>query len=124
MDGVPLASDWIGFPTLYYLPFPQSVSEIQFIRGGSSLLYGPEPAPAINFVTKRPPPGAPWELYTEQVGGPYGLYTTYNVIEEAVGALEFRLECSYAHSDGQRDHSASDIWQSLPRIPTRRASAP
>jgi Fe(3+) dicitrate transport protein len=111
MDGVPLASDWIGFPTLYYLPFPQSVSEIQFIRGGSSLLYGPEPAPAINFVTKRPPPGLPGELYTEQVGGPYGLYTTYNVIEEAAGPLEFRLDGGYAHSDGQRDHSASDIWQ-------------
>jgi hypothetical protein len=39
-------SDWIGFPTLYYLPLPQSIREIQFIRGGSSLLYGPEPAPA------------------------------------------------------------------------------
>jgi outer membrane receptor protein involved in Fe transport len=45
-DGLPLMSDWIGFPTLYYLPLPQSISEIQFIRGGSSLLYGPEPAPA------------------------------------------------------------------------------
>ena len=52
-DGIPLASDWIGFPTLYYLPVPQSVSEIQEIRGGSSLLYGPEPAPAINFVSRR-----------------------------------------------------------------------
>src|ERR1700686_1903587 len=50
MDGVPLASDWIGFPTLYFLPLPQSVSEIQLIRGGSSLLYGPEAAPAVNFV--------------------------------------------------------------------------
>ena len=37
-DGLPLMSDWIGFPTLYYLPLPQSISEIQFIRGGSSLL--------------------------------------------------------------------------------------
>jgi hypothetical protein len=33
-DGLPLMSDWIGFPTLYYLPLPQSISEIQFIRGG------------------------------------------------------------------------------------------
>jgi len=31
-DGLPLMSDWIGFPTLYYLPLPQSISEIQFIR--------------------------------------------------------------------------------------------
>ena len=44
-DRVPLATDWIGFPTLYYTPLPQSISEIQVIRGGSSLLYGPEPAP-------------------------------------------------------------------------------
>jgi Fe(3+) dicitrate transport protein len=33
-DGLPLMSDWIGFPTLYYLPLPQSIKEIQFIRGG------------------------------------------------------------------------------------------
>jgi hypothetical protein len=38
-DGLPLMSDWIGFPTLYYLPLPQSIREIQFIRGGNSLLY-------------------------------------------------------------------------------------
>ena len=50
MDGAPLMSDWIGFPTLYYLPFPQSVSEIQFIRGGNSLLYGPAPAISRSIV--------------------------------------------------------------------------
>ncbi len=111
MDGIPLMSDWIGFPTLYYLPFPQSVNEIQFIRGGSSLLYGPEPAPAINFVTKRPPAGSTGDFYTEQLGGAYGLYTTYNVIEEAAGPLEFRLDGGYSRADGQRDHSAYDLWQ-------------
>jgi Fe(3+) dicitrate transport protein len=79
MDGVPLASDWIGFPTLYFLPLPQSVSEIQLIRSGSSLLYGPEPAPAVNFVTRHPVPGSPWSFYTEQIGGSDGLYSTYNV---------------------------------------------
>jgi hypothetical protein len=67
MDGVPLASDWIGFPTLYFLPVPQSVTEIQEIRGGSSLLYGPQPAPAVNYVTRRPDPGSPWHFYTEQI---------------------------------------------------------
>jgi Fe(3+) dicitrate transport protein len=112
MDGVPLMSDWIGFPTLYYLPLPQAVSEIQLIRGGSSLLYGPEPAPAINFVTKHPEPGSPWHFYTEQVGGPNGLYSTYNVLQEAMGPVEFRLDGGYVRSDGQRDHSDYDLWQS------------
>ena len=75
MNGLPLMSEWIGFPTLYYQPFPQSVSEIQFIRGGNSLLYGPEPAPAVNFITKRPKPGSPLGAYLEGVGGAYGYYS-------------------------------------------------
>jgi len=112
MDGVPLASDWIGFPTLYFLPVPQSVTEIQEIRGGSSLLYGPQPAPAVNYVTRRPDPGSPWHFYTEQIGGSDGLYQTYNVIEEAIGPVEFRLDGFYARSDGQRDNSQYDQWQS------------
>jgi len=110
-DGLPLMSDWIGFPTLYYLPFPQSIKEIQFIRGGNSLLYGPEPAPVVNFITKYPEPGSPWNFYTEQIGGGYEYYSTYNVIQEAMGPLEFRLDGGYARADGQRNNSQYDIWQ-------------
>jgi Fe(3+) dicitrate transport protein len=111
MDGVPLASDWIGFPTLYFLPLPQSVSQIDFIRGGGSLLYGPEPAPAVNFMTRHPAPGSPWNFYTEQIGGANGLYSTYNVIQEASGPFEVRLDGGYVRTDGQRDNSWYDLWQ-------------
>ena len=64
-DGIPISTDWIGFPTLYYMPLPQSLAEVQLIRGGSSLLYGPNPAPAVNLVSKRPDahqPGAEGSL--------------------------------------------------------------
>jgi hypothetical protein len=54
----------------------------------------------VNFVTKHPEPGSPWNFYTEQVGGPYGLYSTYNVIQEAVGPLEVRLDGGYVRTDG------------------------
>jgi len=110
-DGIPVTTDWIGFPTLYYLPLPQSVSEIQEIRGGSSLLYGPEPAPAINFTSNRPAPGSPWNGYTQQIGGANGLYETYNVIQEASGPVELRLEGGYVRSDGQRENSWYNLWQ-------------
>ena len=111
MDGIPLASDWIGFPTLYFLPIPQTISQIDFIRGGSSLLYGPEPAPAINFVTKHPEPGTPWNAYLEQLGGPYGFYSSYGAVQEASGPVEVRMDAGYVHSDGQRDNSWYDLWQ-------------
>ncbi len=111
-DGLPIMTDWIGFPTLYYTPLAQSVSEIQLIRGGSSLLYGPEPAPAINYVTRHPEPGSPFHFSTEQVGGGYGLYSTFNVLEGTSEPTEYRADFGYVHSEGQRDNSRSDLFQS------------
>lgn len=110
-DGLPLMSEWIGFPTLYYQPFPQSVSEIQLIRGGSSLLYGPEPAPAVNFVSRRPAPGSPWQTYMEAVAGSDGFYSGYGSVQEATGPFEMRIDGGYQHSDGQRNNGEYDIWQ-------------
>lgn len=110
-DGIPIASDWIGFPTVYYMPLPQSLSEVQLIRGGSSLIYGPEPAPAVNLVSRRPTPGEPMTGYTEQVGGSHGLYQTYNVLEGTSGAFEYRAEAGYARADGERDNSQYDQGQ-------------
>src|SRR3982751_3163861 len=101
MDGIPLMAEWIGFPTLYYQPFPQTVSEIQLIRGGSSLLYGPEPAPAVNFVTRHPAPGTPWSAYLEQAGGADGYYSSYASVQQAAGKFEMRLDGGYQQSDGQ-----------------------
>lgn len=110
-DGLPLMADFIGFPTLYYTPVPQSVSEIQVIRGGSSLLYGPEPAPAINFVTKHPAPGTPWNAYFEQTGGAFGFYNTYGAVQEANGPIEARFDADYQHYDGQRNNGQYDLFQ-------------
>ncbi|HEX8281673.1 MAG TPA: TonB-dependent receptor plug domain-containing protein, partial [Chthoniobacterales bacterium] len=110
-DGIPLMAEWIGFPTLYYVPVPQSVSEIQVIRGGSSLLYGPQPAPAINYVTKRPAPGSPWSAYAEAVGGPDDTYSTYGSVENGSGPLEFRMDGYYRTSDTQREFNSYDLWQ-------------
>jgi Fe(3+) dicitrate transport protein len=111
-DGLPIQSDWIGFPTLFYVPLPQSVSEVQTIRGGSSLLYGPEPAPAINFVSRRPDPHGPTlSGSTEHVAGSDGLYSTYNMLQGAQGGWEYRADFGYVRSDGARDNSASQVRQ-------------
>ncbi|GLQ46469.1 TonB-dependent receptor [Dyella lipolytica] len=110
-DGIPLEGDWIGFPTLYAFPMTQSLSEVQLIRGGSSLLYGPEPAPVINLVSKRPAPGTPLTVTTEQVVGEHGLFSSYNVIERNQGAWAFRADAGYVHSDGTRANDGSQNRQ-------------
>ena len=104
-DGIPVTTDWIGFPTLYYMPLPQSISEVQLIRGGSSLLYGPEPAPVVNFVSRRPTPGEPVNGYSENVIGSHGLFSSYNAIEGSSGTWEYRVDGYYRSYDGQRDNA-------------------
>jgi Fe(3+) dicitrate transport protein len=110
-DGIPLEGDWIGFPTLYAFPMTQGLSEVQLIRGGSSLLYGPEPAPVINMVSKRPAPGTPLTVSTENVVGEHGLFSSYNVIERNQGAWAFRADAGYVHSDGTRANDGSQNRQ-------------
>ena len=110
-DGLPISTDWIGFPTLYYMPLPQSLAEVQLIRGGNSLIYGPNPAPAVNLVSKRPAADQPFGGYTENVVGSNGLFSTYNTVEGSSGAFSGRVNFGYVKNDGQRDNGHSRITQ-------------
>ena len=99
-DGIPMEMDWIGFPTLYYIPVPESIGQVQMIRGGSGLLYGPEPEPVINFISKSPT--AKTEATTQQVGGSDGLYSTFNSVSGSAGPAGFLADFSHRQSNGQR----------------------
>ena len=110
-DGIPISTDWIGFPTLYYMPLPQSLAEVQLIRGGSSLLYGPEPAPAVNLVSKRPAADQPLGAYTENTMGSDGLVSTYNTVEGSSGNFSARADLGYVRSEGQRQNGQSRTTQ-------------
>ncbi|HEV2595865.1 MAG TPA: TonB-dependent receptor [Sphingomicrobium sp.] len=110
-DGIPISTDWIGFPTLYDMPLPQSLAEVQLIRGGSSLLYGPEPAPAVNLVPRRPAANQPLGAYTENTIGSDGLFSTYNTFEGSRGDFSARVNFGDVRSNGQRDNARSRTTQ-------------
>jgi Fe(3+) dicitrate transport protein len=102
-DAIPVALDWIGFPTNYYLPVPQTIASVQMIRGGSGLLYGPEPQPVINFVSRQP---AAHTLAgtTEQVGGSDALFSSFNVVSGTSGEWGYLADYSHRQSTGERDN--------------------
>jgi Fe(3+) dicitrate transport protein len=104
-DGVPISSDWIGFPTLYYLPVPQTLASIQMIRGGSGLLYGPQPQPVINYVS-RAPGAEPLAGTSEQVGGSDALFSSFNRLDGSGSALGYLADYSHRRSSGQRPNGA------------------
>jgi Fe(3+) dicitrate transport protein len=99
-DGIPMEMDWIGYPTLYYIPVPGTIREVQMIRGGSGLLYGPEPEPVINFVSRAPSSKGTATL--QQAGGGDGLYSTFDSISGPAGRWRYLADFSHRQSDGQR----------------------
>lgn len=107
-DGIPLEGDWIGYPTLYVFPLPQTIAQVQMIRGGSSLLYGPEPAPTINLVSKKPSE-KPLAGYSENVVGNNGMFATFNQLSGTQGAWDFLADAHYRNNDGQRDNGDSRL---------------
>ena len=106
-DGIPMEMDWIGYPTLYYIPVPETISQVQMIRGGSGLLYGPEPEPVINFVSREPSPTRTGTL--QQVGGDDGLYSTFDSISGPAGPVRYLADFSHRQSNGQRANGDYDL---------------
>jgi Fe(3+) dicitrate transport protein len=106
-DGIPMEMDWIGYPTLYYIPDPQTISQVQMIRGGSGLLYGPEPEPVINFVSKEPSPTTTGTI--QQVGGSDGLYSSFGSISGPAGPAGYLADFSHRQSNGQRQNGDYDL---------------
>ncbi len=74
-DGVPIQADMFGYPESYYVPPLESIDRLEFIHGGASLLYGPQPGGALNFITKQPPTDTPFSGYTESSFGDDELFS-------------------------------------------------
>ena len=109
LDGIPLMSDWIGYPTIYTLPLPQQISEVQLIRGGSSLLYGPEPPPVVNMVSRKPIADRKLGGYAEAVVGSNGLIGLFNQLSGTSGNWDYLADAHYRSSDGERDNGDSTL---------------
>lgn len=53
-DAIPAVPDMYSYPAAYYIPPLELVERVEFIRGASGLLYGPQPGGAINYVMRGP----------------------------------------------------------------------
>ena len=109
LDGIPLEGDWVGFPTVYTFPLPQTLSEVQLIRGGSSLLYGPEPPPVVNLISRKPVADRPLAGYTEEIVGNNGMVGTFNQLSGTSNDWDYLIDAHYRKDDGQRDNGDSRL---------------
>ncbi|MDX2227202.1 MAG: TonB-dependent receptor [Verrucomicrobiae bacterium] len=108
-DGIPIQNSLFGYPTAYYSTPLQLVEKIEFIRGGSALLYGPQPGPVINYVTKDPAAHRAWSVESEHVMGSYGLYNTFTKVSGTSGEVGYAVSYVHDQSDNDRIHSGYGI---------------
>jgi len=110
-NGIPLASDPVGYPMLYYIPPAQRVDRVEFIRGGAGLLYGPQLGPVINFVTTRADPANLGRSITsEQAAGSDGLLSTYNEFGWGDGTYGVYAQFDHRQADGERPNADFGVF--------------
>jgi Fe(3+) dicitrate transport protein len=88
-DGIPIVADLFGYPEAYYTPLLQTVDHIDFIRGGSGLLYGPQPGGALNYVTKKPDTEHSLLVHSDNAFGQDNYYSTYESVTGSLGPVGY-----------------------------------
>ncbi len=101
-DGIPLHADPFGYPEAYFTPPLDVVDRSEFVRGGGSLMYGPQPAGALNYVTHQPRRDREFSGRSQHVFGSDNLYSTYNAVDGTVGRLGYLAYFNHRESDGFR----------------------
>jgi Fe(3+) dicitrate transport protein len=88
-DGIPIHADPFGYPEAYYTPPLDTVDRIEFIRGGGSLMYGPQPGGAFNYVTYLPQRESPFAFRTQNIYGSDELFSSYSAVDGTIGQLGY-----------------------------------
>ncbi|MCG6117120.1 MAG: TonB-dependent receptor [Aquimonas sp.] len=109
VDGIPVLADWFGYPTLYFSPPAQQIESLDFIRGGSGLLYGPQPGPVVNLLRRAPDAGAGMRGRVDLAAGSEGLRTGYAELAGGSGRGGWLLDAYASDRDGERPNSGSSV---------------
>jgi Fe(3+) dicitrate transport protein len=105
-DGLPIHADQFGYPEAYYTPPLDTVDRIEFLHGGASLQYGPQPGGALNYITHRPRTDKKFSLRTQHVIGDDDLYSTFSSADGTVGKLGYYTYFNHRETDGFRSSNS------------------
>jgi Fe(3+) dicitrate transport protein len=101
-DGIPIHADPFGYPEAYYTPPLDTVDRLEFVRGGASLMYGPQPGGSLNYVTHRPRTDKEFSFRTLNVFGTDDLYNNFTSVDGTVGRLGYYAYFNHRQADGFR----------------------
>jgi len=104
-DGIPVSPDMYSYPAAYYVPPSESLSSVELVRGGASLVYGPQPGAALNFVTRLPRRDAPIQATSKWTYGSFDQLTTYNTLQGTEGRVGYLVDFARNQMSGFRERN-------------------
>ena len=110
-NGYDISSDVFGYPEAYYNPPLEAVENIELVRGGASLQFGPQFGGMLNYVLKRENKRK-FSFETQNAVGSYNLMSSYNSIGGTINKFSY---FAYNHSrsaDGWRENSKYKVRNS------------
>ena len=104
-NGYDISADVLGYPENYYTPPSEALSQIQILRGASSLQYGTQFGGLINFQLKEIPSFKKLEVQSNQTVGSFGFFNTFNRIGLNKGKFSLNSYANYKKGNGFRENS-------------------
>lgn len=101
-DGIPIDADQFGYPEAYYTPPLDTVDRIEFYRGGASLMFGPQPGGALNFITHRPRQDRPFSFGSAHTFGSDAYYSSFSYIDGTIDRIGYYGYYNHRETDGFR----------------------
>jgi len=105
-DGIPFVLDMFGYPTVYYQPPFEAIDRLEYTRGGSSLLYGPQPGGSLNYVTHLPTRDRVFTASTQHVFGSDNLYNTFSRVDGTSGRVGYLAYFDHRQGDSFREKNS------------------
>lgn len=104
-NGYDISADALGYPESYYSPASQAIERIEVVRGAASLQYGTQFGGFINFRFKKPVQDKKIQFVTQQTGGSFGFFNSYNEVSGTIGKWNYFGFAQYKTGDGWRRNS-------------------
>ena len=110
-NGYDISSDVFGYPEAYYNPPLEAVENIELVRGGASLQFGPQFGGMLNYVLKREQKRK-FTFETQNTVGSYNLMSSYNAIGGKINKFSYYAYNHSRSADGWRENSKYKVRNS------------
>ncbi len=122
-DGYNIAADPYGYPEAYFIPPAEALSQVQLVRGASSLGFGSQFGGVVNYVIRDGTPRSPPAVRARFTGASYATVDGFGDIGGGVGPLTYYGFVQYRNQNGWRPNGDAEQvtgfgrlrWQASPR---------